>query len=132
MAKGRDKHQERRQALSLFGKDLTRRAGSQCELCEASGVKLVITEVPPVPKEPDFAHCLFTCESCSEQIDNPKRIDSNHWRCLNKAIWSELLPVQVTAILMLRRLEKHDWAAELLDQAYITNEAQIWLDSIKS
>lgn len=131
MAKGRDKHQERRQALSLFGKDLTRRAGSQCELCEASGVKLVITEVPPAPKEPDFDHCLFTCETCREQIDNPKRIDSNHWRCLNKVIWSELVPAQVTAVLMLRRLEKHDWAAELLDQAYISDEVQTWLDSIK-
>ena len=132
MAKGRDKHQERQQALSLFGKDLTRRAGSQCELCEASGVKLVITEVPPVPKAPNFDHCLFTCENCREQIDNPRRIDSNHWRCLNKAIWSHLVPVQVTAVLMLRRLAKEDWAAELLDQAYLTDEVQTWLDSIKA
>ena len=48
MAKGLDKHRERLEALALFGKDLTRRAGSKCELCETAGVKLQIHEVPPV------------------------------------------------------------------------------------
>lgn len=131
MAKGRDKHQDRLQALSLFGKDLTRRANSQCELCEIAGVKLQITEVPPTPKEPDFDHCIFTCETCTEQIANPKRIESNHWRCLNKAIWSNIPAIQVIAVLMLRQLHTQDWATELLDQAYISDEIESWLSSIK-
>ncbi len=47
MAKGLDKHRERLEAVALFGKDLTRRSGSKCELCETSNVKLQIYEVPP-------------------------------------------------------------------------------------
>ena len=43
MAKGLLKHQERKSALSLLGKDLARRARSKCELCEASGVPLTLS-----------------------------------------------------------------------------------------
>ena len=69
MAKGLDKHRERLETLALFGKDLTRRAGSKCELCETSNVKLQIHEVPPVPAEPDFEHCIFICDACQDDID---------------------------------------------------------------
>ena len=59
MAKGLDQHRERLEALALLGKDLTRRAGSKCELCETAGAKLQIHEVPPVPSEPELEGCIF-------------------------------------------------------------------------
>lgn len=133
MAKGRDKHQERLQALSLFGKDLARRASSKCELCEAAGVKLQTVEVAPVPKQPDFDHCLLACDDCREQLliaeKSPKRIDSNHWRCLNTAVWSELPMVQVSAVLLLKQIANsgEDWAADLLEQCYLTPEVEDWI-----
>lgn len=133
MAKRLLKHQERQQAVSLFGKDLTRRANSCCELCSASGVKLGIFEVEPVPAEPDFEHCIFICETCQEQIEHPKRLQPNHWRCLNTPIWSEVPAVQVQAVHLLRKLSaKHDWAEAMEEHLYLNEEVQAWLDKIQA
>lgn len=127
MAKGLDQHRARLDALSLLGKDLTRRAGSKCELCDASGVKLQIHEVAPVPAEPDIEHCIFICGTCKEQIDTPKRREPDHWRCLNTSVWSEVPAVQVQAVRMLRALDQHDWAKDLLEMLYLNPEIEEWL-----
>lgn len=125
MAKGLDKHQNRISELNAFGKDLARRARSHCELCDTSGVKLNIFEVAPILTTPDFDSCILICDTCSEQLNYPKRIDSDHWRCLNKSMWSEVAIVQVVAIRMLRLLEeKHEWAADLNEIAYLEPEVE--------
>jgi protein PhnA len=125
MAKGLDKHQHRIGQLNGFGKDLARRARSHCELCDVSGVKLNIFEVAPIPVEPDYDACILICDICSEQLNNPKRIDPDHWRCLNKSMWSEVSIVQVAAIRMIRLLAvNHDWAADLNDMAYLEPEVE--------
>lgn len=127
-AKGLDKHHARQSELSSFGKDLARRCKSHCELCDAHGVKLAIFEVPPVPKQPEFESCIFVCENCQQQIEKPKTLDINHWHCLHTSAWSEHAPVQVMAVLMLKRIQdKADWAEELLDQLYLTEEVQEWV-----
>ncbi len=130
MAKGKDKHQHRLDELNLLGKDLARRSHSQCELCGASGVKLLVHEVEPVPAMPDLEHALFACEVCKEQLDNPKRVDADHWRCLSSSVWSEVPAVQVQAVQMLVSLKDHDWAADLMDQLYLTPEIIQWLESV--
>jgi protein PhnA len=130
MAKGLDKHRQRIEALSQFGKDLTRRCGSSCELCGASGTKLQIHEVPPAPTAPDYDHCIMLCEICKEQIEHPKRMDSNHWRCLNGAVWSEVTAVQVMAVSLLKLLDGHDWANELMEQLYLSPESEQWLEKL--
>lgn len=128
MAKGLDKHQARHSELTSFGKDLARRSKSHCELCSAHGVKLSIFEVPPIPKEPEFEHCVFICENCQEQIEKPKRINVNHWHCLHTSAWTEIEALQVLAVLMLNKIKNDaDWAAELLDQLYLSNEVQEWV-----
>ena len=127
MAKGLLKHQERQSALSLLGKNLARRARSKCELCEASGVPLKIYEVPPIPSEPDFEHCLMTCDNCREQLDNPKRMHPDHWRCLTKTIWSDVPVIQALSLRLLRKLaEQYQWAADTLEIAYLTPEVEEW------
>ncbi|OED42677.1 phnA protein [Endozoicomonas sp. (ex Bugula neritina AB1)] len=127
MAKGLLKHQERQVALSLLGKNLARRARSKCELCEASGVPLKIYEVAPAPSEPDLDHCIMTCDNCREQLDNPKRMLPDHWRCLTKSIWSEVLAVQALSLRYLRKFsEEHQWAADTLEIAYLTPEIEEW------
>ena len=130
MAKGLDKHRQRLDALNAFGKDLARRAKSQCEMCGASGTKLHIHEVPPVSSEPEFEHCILLCDSCKQQIDNPKQRQPDHWRCLNSAIWSEVPAVQVMAVSMLHALSDQPWAAELQEQLYLSPEVESWLASI--
>ncbi|MEY8205162.1 MAG: phnA protein, partial [Bermanella sp.] len=111
MSKAADKHKARLNELNSFGKDLARRSKSHCELCDAHGMKLLIHEVPPVAKEPEFEHCILICENCQGQIDKPKSIDINHWHCLHSSIWSEVPAVQVMAVLMAQRIrEKADFA----------------------
>lgn len=130
MAKGLVKHQERQSALNLLGKDLARRARSKCEICEASGVPLAIYEVAPIPSEPEYDSCLMLCETCKTQLENPKRLEPNHWRCLTKSIWSEVPAVQVVSLRQLRRLsEKQDWAQEALEYAYPEPEIEQWADA---
>ncbi len=129
MSKGRDKHQERHHNLSMFGKDLVRRCAAHCELCNASGESLSIYEVPPVAVEPVYEHCLMVCETCKEQIDRPKRVDANHWRCLGTTMWSEVMAAKVTAIVILNHLAKKEpWAQELLEQAYLEPEESEWVE----
>ena len=130
MAKGLLKHQERQSALNLLGKDLARRARSKCEICEASSVPLTIYEVAPVPSEPEYDSCLMLCETCKTQLENPKRLEPNHWRCLTKSIWSEVPAVQVVSLRQLRRLsEKQDWAQEALEYVYPEPEIEQWADA---
>ncbi len=129
MSKASEKHQARLSELNSFGKDLARRSKSHCELCNEHGVKLLIHEVPPVDKEPEFEHCIFICENCQQQIEKPKSMDVNHWHCLHTSIWSEVPPVQVMAVLMAKRLkDKADFAEELLDQIYLEEDVTQWVE----
>ncbi len=130
MAKGLDKHRQRLHSLDAFGKDLARRAKSHCEMCGAAGTRLQIHEVPPLTAEPDFDHCILLCETCKEQLDNPKRLQVDHWRCLNTAVWSEVPAVQVMAVTTLRQLRDQPWASELEEQLYLSSEVEDWLNSI--
>lgn len=128
MAKGLEKHQERQAALGLLGKDLTRRAGSKCELCEASGVALRPYEVPPEEAEPRLENCVFACDICREQLENPKRMDASHWRCACQSVWSEVPAVQVVAARVLDRVGKSElWAREALDAVYFEEEVEEWI-----
>jgi len=128
MSKAREKHAQRLEALSLLGKDLTRRSSAHCELCGASGVKLAPYEVEPVQDSPDTDHTVFTCQVCSEQLQKPKHLSVDHWRCLNTSVWSEVAPVQVVAVRMLEHLaEKVEWAADLHEQLYLEPEIEEWV-----
>lgn len=119
MAKGFDKNRERKAELSLFGKNLVRRSGSSCEICASTGTPLGIYEIPPAPIEPDYDRCLFICEECRDRLGNPDRLVSDHFRCLNNTVWSEVAAIQALSIRILRIIaEKHHWAEELLDQVY--------------
>jgi len=113
----------------MFGKDLTRRSGACCELCEASGVSLAVYEVPPVPVDPDIAHCVFLCATCRDQIEHPKKRDLDHWRCLGKAIWSQEPAVQALAVRMLRDLNS-EWSDEMLETLYLDPSVSDWVEQM--
>ncbi len=130
VAKGYQHQMSRFQGLNALGKELTRRSGACCELCEACGVKLVVYEVPPIPSEPAVEHCVFICETCELQINKPKERDADHWRCLSKAVWSPQPAVQVLAVWMAKQLSDHPWVAELLEQLYLDPEVEAWLEEI--
>lgn len=132
MSKGHEKHHERHVGLAKFGKDLVRRSGSHCELCHKHGVKLVVHEVPPSPPEPELEHCIFICEGCDHQLRQPKRTQPDYWHFLATSMWSAIPAVKISSLLMLHRLcETESWAAELLDEVYLTPEEQAWLKAAR-
>ncbi len=103
---------------------LQARSESKCELCGATE-NLVVYAVPP-DSDGTTDQCLLTCESCREQIEDPKKIDINHWRCLNESMWSQIPAVQVVAWRMLTRLSYEGWPRDLLDMLYLDEETLAW------
>jgi len=106
---------------------LNERSNSTCELCGATD-NLSVFEVPPV-KEPNSDKSVLVCETCLAQLEKNSEMDSNHWRCLNDSMWSQIPAVQVTAFRLLTRLAKTEgWALDLLDMLYLEDDTKAWAD----
>lgn len=113
----------------MLGRELTRRSGSKCELCLSGGIKLNVFEIPPVSAEPDPDRCLFLCEKCSSGILNPLKLEE-HWRCLNESIWSETRPVKILSVILLKKISAaKPWAENLLEDVYLDEEDEEWINS---
>ncbi len=69
---------------------------------------------------------ILICETCNEQIENPEKVEPNHWRCLNESMWSTVPAVQVMAWRMLNRLKAEGWPQDLLDMMYLEDETKEW------
>jgi protein PhnA len=121
-------HQERQEALTMLGRELTRRSRARCELCGAAGVRLFAVEVEPLPERPDPDHAVFLCEQCRDGSCGGN-LDPSRWRFLESAVWSENPAVQVTAVRLCRRLDKAgvDWVADVLAGLYLSPEIEAWL-----
>ena len=132
MAKGLDKHNERKAIVTSFGKNLARRSKSTCELCETSGVRLNIYEIPPIEEEPNFDMCIFICDDCINKIENIQKIKEHDLRFLGNAVWSTTPLVQATAIHSLNKIEdKYQWVGEILETVYLEDEAKEFLEKIE-
>lgn len=107
--------------------ELRDRAGSICELCGVAD-NLCSYDVPPASKGTAEEHVLV-CGICYEQIENPEKMEANHWRCLNESMWSVIPAVQVMAWRMLNRLRSEGWPLELLDMLYLDDETLAWAKS---
>jgi len=105
-------------------KDLHARSGAKCELCGATE-NLGVYEVPP-NSDGSADQSILVCETCREQIEDPEKVDVNHWRCLNDSMWSQVPAVQVMAWRMLTRLSAEGWPQELLDMLYLDDETLAW------
>ena len=130
MARGYDEHQERLQAVNALGRPLSRRSGSACELCDARGTRLDPFEVAPIPEDPAPDLSLLACERCHGVLAGAKIDRPDEFRFLAGLAWSEIPPVQVTAIRLLRRIASEDiaWARETLDNLYLDPEIESWVD----
>ncbi len=106
--------------------ELQLRSESKCELCTATE-NLSVFAVPPATDEAD--KCIYICGTCCEQIENPEKIDINHWRCLNDSMWSQVPAVQVMAWRMLQRISHEGWPQDLLDMLYLDDETLAWAEA---
>lgn len=105
-------------------KELQARSESKCELCGATE-SLAVYQVPP-DSDGSVDQCLLACATCREQMEDPEKVDPNHWRCLNDSMWSQVPAVQVTAWRMLTRLRGEGWPADLLDMLYLDDATLSW------
>ncbi|MDQ6954874.1 MAG: PhnA domain-containing protein [Mariprofundaceae bacterium] len=106
---------------------LQARSESKCELCAATE-KLAVYEVPP-SADIGAEQCILACEMCRDQIENPEKVNANHWRCLNDSMWSQVPAVQVMAWRMLTRLRHEGWPQDLLDMMYLEGDVKVWAES---
>ncbi|WP_198266546.1 PhnA domain-containing protein [sulfur-oxidizing endosymbiont of Gigantopelta aegis] len=112
-------------------KTLHERSDSKCELCGATNdlqayeVSGSIT-VNSIDAKSDDESNIILCQTCSSQIDNPDKMDINHWRCLNDSMWSQVPAVQVMAWRMLTRLSAEGWPQDLLDMLYLDDAMMAW------
>ena len=104
--------------------ELQTRSESKCELCGATE-NLSSYEVPPTSNG-SADDCVFVCQTCRDQIENPDKIDVNHWRCLNDSMWSQIPAVQVMSWRMLTRLSAEGWPQDLLDMLYLDDDTLTW------
>ncbi|MDX8410663.1 MAG: PhnA domain-containing protein [Mariprofundaceae bacterium] len=104
--------------------ELQARSESKCELC-GSGKALAVFEITASPADGANA-CLLICLTCREQVENPDKMDANHWRCLNDSMWSRVPAVQVMVWRMLTRLRAEGWPQDLLDMLYLEDGVLAW------
>jgi protein PhnA len=97
---------------------------SSCELC-GSTTQLFAYTVEPGNSTITEDNALI-CGVCKNQIEKNTELDSNHWRCLNESMWSEVPAVKVLAWRMLHRLKNEVWAQDLLDMLYLDDEVLVW------
>ena len=104
--------------------ELQKRSGYKCELCTATN-DLIVYEVNPTSNRGGYEN-IMTCKTCNDQLTNPATADSNHWRCLNESMWSEVDAVKVVAYRMLSKLASEGWPQDLLDMIYLEGDALAW------
>ncbi len=107
-------------------KELLERSGGVCELCSSSE-NLGVYEVSP--SNGSAEQSILVCSTCKEQIENPDKMDTNHWHCLNDSMWSGEAAVQVMAYRLLKRIAHEGWPQDLLDTLYLEDEVQAWADA---
>ena len=112
--------------MSLIEELKTRSSGS-CELCLSENDLNIHTVSPYEDNDP--YHTILICKVCIDQIVNPESIDTNHWRCLNESIWSEVDAVKVISFRMLTSLKEEGWTNELLDMMYLDDDVLKWAKS---
>lgn len=105
-------------------KELQQRSGHKCELC-GNEENLTVFQIPSSLSEGVEASILI-CDTCKEQIEDPEKMEPNHWRCLNDSMWSTVPAVQVMAWRILNRLKAEGWPQDLLDMMYLEDETKEW------
>jgi len=110
--------------LATIEQTLATRSNNCCELCAAEK-SLSVYSLPP-SGEDTIDNSIYACETCITQLNKQAPLDEAHWNCLLTSMWSEQLPVKITAWRMLQRLRNETWAADALDMLYLDDEQLTW------
>ncbi len=111
LAKGKQKHQARLDAIQLLGKDLARRAGRKCEFCEGKADLRPYDAMPD--DEPTLDGLALLCDRCRAVADG-RPDDAQTLRFLEGSVWSDVPAVAKVTKSILRRLDA-SWARSTLE-----------------
>ena len=103
-------------------KELSVRSGGVCELC-GSSEGLSVLEVSP--SDSSAEQSIYVCSTCKDQIENPDKMDENHFNCLNDSMWSETPAVKVVSYRLLNALGRQD----LVDMMYLEEDEKSWAEA---
>lgn len=102
---------------------LLQRSDGKCELCGATeNLEVMAVE----PSDGSVDESILACDTCREQIENADSRDTNHWRCLNDAMWNPTPAVQVVAYRMLHAMSAEGWTQDLIDMMYMKDDTSEW------
>ncbi len=110
---------------------LQQRCDGKCELC---GAQSPLSTFEVKPSDGSVDQSVMLCETCLGQINAPETMDSNHWRCLNDSMWSQVPAVHVMAWRQLTALVNigESWAQEQLDMLYLEEDVRTWAEALSS
>jgi protein PhnA len=120
MAKGYKANQERLEAVSLFGKEIGKRAGFRCEWC-GSKDNLRLWDYRP-EKEPEMDSLALLCGRCRELSDGRKP-ELTELRSIRNALWSNIPAVAEGAARVLASCGD-PWAREAIEESLIDEEVK--------
>ena len=109
-------------------RDLQKRSGGKCELCSVTE-DLKLYQVPP--EKEGLEYVAHLCANCLTQIEDPEKVEVNHWRCLNDSMWSEVPAVQALAWRMLNQLKGEGWPQDMLDMMYLPEDTAEWAKALE-
>ncbi len=115
MAKGYDEHRERQEAISGFGKVISKRAGFCCEWCGGKE-ELKLWDHRP-DREPEESTLALLCGRCRALADGIPA-DANELRSIRNALWSDVPAVAEGAAGVLARC-REGWAREAIEESFI-------------
>lgn len=102
---------------------LVERSGGKCELCSSTSD---LSTFAVEPSDYSSNQSAYVCQTCKIQLENPDKVEANHWRCLNDSMWNEEPAVKVLAYRMLTRLKEEGWPNDLLEMMYLEEENLHW------
>ena len=107
--------------------ELAARSENKCEICLSADSLSAYTVAPKV--EERASHQVALCSKCLAQVQNSEKIDVNHMRCVNEAMWSQVPSVQVLSYRLLKQMQDQSWAQDALGMIYMDEETREWADA---
>lgn len=120
MAKGYQANKDRQEAVSLFGKEIGKRAGFKCEWCGSKEDLRVWDHQPE--REPEPATLALLCGRCRD-LAGGRKPDLIELRSIRDALWSDIPAVAESAARVLASC-KEPWAREAIEESFIDEKVK--------
>jgi protein PhnA len=91
------------------------RSAGLCDLCRAASA----TNTGRIEGSAGSDGFCVLCESCAGRLKGEAPLMASDWRGLQDAVWSDIPPVKVLAVVILEALRPDNWAANLCEQVWL-------------